>query len=250
MRKPIIAGNWKMNSTIAEALALVKDLKKDLPSNLKSEVIVSPPYLTLHEVANELTGSSIRVAGQDLFWEEKGAFTGAVSGLMLKDAGADAVIIGHSECREYFHEKDETVNKKIHAALHCKLRAILCVGETLEEREAGQLLPVVERQVTKGLKGLTDADMQNIIIAYEPVWAIGTGKTATGEQAENAHLMIRSIVERQFNQDVADKVRILYGGSVKPNNAAELLAKPNIDGALVGGASLKANDFIEIIKSC
>jgi len=251
MRTPIIAGNWKMNKTIGEAMDLVKALHHGLqyPDATKFEIIVSPPYTALNKVAEFLKDSFIGVSAQDLFWEDSGAFTGAVSAPMLKDAGAEYVIIGHSERRQIFGETDGAVNKKIKAALAHNLVPIFCMGETLEEREAGKVSTVIGTQFAGGLKDLTSEQLEKMVIAYEPVWAIGTGKTATPEQAEEVHVMIRQMLAKQFGQATADVVRILYGGSVKPSNSKELLAQPNIDGGLVGGASLKAEDFIGILKN-
>lgn len=251
MRIPLIAGNWKMNKTIVEALELVKALHYGLqyPDATKLEIVVAPPYTALNKVAEFLKDSFIGVSAQDLFWEESGAFTGAISALMLKDVGAEYTIIGHSERRQVFGETDSSVNKKIKAALVHNIVPIFCVGETLEEREAGKVSTVIETQFAGGLKDLTPEQLEKMVIAYEPVWAIGTGKTATPEQAEEVHAMIRQMLVKQFGQTTADIVRILYGGSVKPSNSKELLSQPNIDGALVGGASLKAEDFIGIIKN-
>lgn len=247
MRKPIIAGNWKMNKTIDEALSLVKTLKETLPPT-KYTAIIAPPYTAINKTAEFLKGSPIKISAQDLFWEDSGAFTGAISAAMIKDAGATYVIIGHSERRQFFYETDDTVNKKIKTALKHDLTPIFCIGETLVEREAGKMNDVIATQLDGGLLNLTQNDIVKIVIAYEPVWAIGTGKTATPEQAEEVHGLIRKILAKKFGE-AANEVSILYGGSVKPSNSKELLAKPNIDGALVGGASLKAEDFIGIIKN-
>lgn len=251
MRIPLVVGNWKMNKTINEALELVKALHYGLQYSeaTKLEIVVAPPYTALNKVAEFLCDSFIGVSAQDLFWEDAGAFTGEVSAPMIKDAGAEYVIIGHSERRQFFNETDITINNKMKAALQHKLVPILCVGETLQEREAGKINIVIETQISDGLKDLTAEKAARVIIAYEPVWAIGTGKTATCEQAEEVHVMIRKILAEKFSQATADIVRILYGGSVKSSNSKELLSKPNIDGALVGGASLKAEDFIGIIKN-
>jgi triosephosphate isomerase len=251
MRTPLIAGNWKMNKTIDEAMELVKALHYGLqhPEATKLEIVVAPTYVALNKVADFLKDSFIGVSSQDLFWEDSGAFTGQISAPMLKDAGAEYAIIGHSERRQLFHETDDTVNKKIKAALTHKLIPIFCIGETLEEREAGKVNEVIGAQFSGGLAGLTLEDVAKIVIAYEPIWAIGTGKTASPEQAEEVHTMIREMLAKQFGQATADIVRVLYGGSVKPANAKELLSQPNIDGALVGGASLKPEDFIGIIKN-
>jgi triosephosphate isomerase len=249
MRTPIIAGNWKMNKTIDEALALVKEIHYGLATPPEAEIIVAPTFTALNKVAEFLHDSFISVAAQNIFWEDSGAYTGEISGLFAKDAGANYAIIGHSERRQYFHETNETVNKKIKAALKNQLIPIVCIGETLEQREANQVENVVQQQITEGLVDFTAADLDKLIIAYEPVWAIGTGKTATPAQAEEAHIIIRKIIAEQFNENLAENMRILYGGSVKPANSQELLALENIDGALIGGASLKAHDFLEIIKS-
>lgn len=249
MRTKIIAGNWKMYKIIAEALELVKTLHYGCQCNT-TEVIVAPPATALNKVSEFLKDSYIKVAAQDLFWEDFGAYTGALSAPMLKDAGAEYVIIGHSERRQYFGETDATVNKKIKAALKHALIPIICIGETLDQREAGQVGEILATQIVNGLAGLTEQEIATSVIAYEPVWAIGTGKTATPAQAEEAHVLIRKLIEKQFGMDAASKLRILYGGSVKPSNSKELLSLENIDGALVGGASLNAKDFIEIIKNC
>lgn len=238
-----------MNKTIGEALELVKGLHYGLPNPGNVEVIVAPTYLAISKVADFLKNSYIGVSGQDLFWEESGAYTGKIPGGFLKEAGADYVIIGHSERRQYFGETNESVNKRVKAALKHNLIPIVCVGETLEQREAGQVRDVVYAQTVEGLDGLSEQEVADLVIAYEPVWAIGTGVTASKEQAEDAHKIIREIVADKFGASAAAKVRILYGGSVKPANAKELLSQENIDGALVGGASLKAADFIEIIKA-
>jgi triosephosphate isomerase len=249
MRTPIIAGNWKMHKTVKEALNLVKEIHYGLTNPGEVEVVVSPPTTALYKVAEFLQDSYIGVAAQNLFWEDAGAYTGEVSAPLLKEAGAKYVIIGHSERRQYFHETNATVNKKINAALAHQLTPIVCVGETLAQREANLVQQVVHEQITQGLNELTTQQADELVIAYEPVWAIGTGKTATPERAEEVHQMIRSILAQQFDVTTADKIRILYGGSVKPANSKALLALANIDGALVGGASLKAEDFIAIIKN-
>jgi len=253
MRKKIIAGNWKMNNTIEESLLLVNRLKKLLNNrelNTDIDIVVAPTYLSLSRVADSLKDSNISVAGQDLFWEESGAFTSAVSGHMLKEAGAQYVIIGHSECRKYFNETNENVGRKIKSAIESELVPILCVGESLDERENGLLSKILEEQICVPFNFLGDNKLiESVIIAYEPVWAIGTGRTATPEQADEAHVLIRNIIADNFDFDFSNNISILYGGSVKPSNAQELLSKENIDGALIGGASLKANDFVDIILS-
>ncbi|MBU0745035.1 MAG: triose-phosphate isomerase [Gammaproteobacteria bacterium] len=251
MRTTIIAGNWKLNKTITEGLDLAKALHQELqqsPETKNIEVIIAPPYTAINKIAEFLKDSQVKVSSQNMFWEESGAFTGEISAVMLKDAGAKYAIIGHSERRQFFNETDATVNKKIKAALKHGLTPIFCIGETLAEREGDQVETVITTQITGGLVDITQEEITKIVVAYEPVWAIGTGKTATPEQAEEVHLMIRQMLSKKFG-DATDKISILYGGSVKAANTKELLSKPNIDGALVGGASLKAEDFIGIIKN-
>ena len=244
MRRPMMAGNWKLNKTITEAVDLAKKLKGSLANVKDKDVVVCPTFVCLQAVADALSDSEISVGAQNLFWEDSGAFTGEVSAPMIKSAGASHVIIGHSERRQYFGETDDTVNKKLLAALkHC-LFPIVCVGETLAEREKAITFKVIERQIKEGLKSLTPENWQSIVIAYEPVWAIGTGKTASKEQAQEVHAFIRGLLPKE----VAPQVRILYGGSVKPDNTKELMGQPDIDGALVGGAALKAEDFTKIVK--
>jgi len=248
MRRPIIAGNWKMNKTIEGTIAFFQELKKLIPQGNDREVIVAPPFTSLYAASNHLNDSNIRLAAQDIFWEKKGAFTGEVSPGMLKNAGCQYAIIGHSERRQYFHENNETVNQKIKSALEEGLIAILCVGESLEERESKLTFSVVESQVAEGLKEISPDKMQGVVIAYEPIWAIGTGKTASTDQAEEVHLHIRKLLAGLFGKNVSESVRILYGGSVKSDNINDLMAKPNIDGALVGGASLDVQSFAKIIN--
>jgi triosephosphate isomerase len=247
-RLPFIAGNWKMNKTVGEALDLVKELKTAISGVKEVEVAVAPPFTALDAVRKELEGSSIRLAAQNLFWEEKGAFTGEISPHMLREVGCHYVIIGHSERRQSFGESDETVNRRINAALAQGLKVIFCIGETLKEREEGKTFPLIERQMEGGLKGLSGKKMRNMVMAYEPVWAIGTGKTATPEQAEEVHRFIRGKLERLYSREVSEEIRIQYGGSVTPENIKGLMSQPNIDGALVGGASLKAESFLEIVR--
>jgi triosephosphate isomerase len=249
MRTPFIAGNWKMNRTIGESLELVRALHYGLPWPGEVDVVVAPPFTALRAVADFLEKSYIGVAAQNLHWEDGGAFTGEISGAFLKDAGADYVIIGHSERRRLFGETDETVAKKIGAALRHALVPIACVGETLEEREAGRVAEVIERQVEGGLAALSASEAAGIVLAYEPVWAIGTGKTASPEQAQEVHAIVRGILARRFGAEAAGLIRILYGGSVTPSTSGQLLSQADVDGALVGGASLKAQDFMSIIKS-
>jgi len=248
MRKPVIAGNWKMHNTISEALDLVRGVKSQVEGVTDVEIIVAPVYTALASVAAELKGSNINVASQNIFWEEKGAFTGEIAPNMITDAGCTHAIIGHSERRQYFGETDETVNKRVKAALAAGLIPILCVGETLEERDAGNTIAVVATQIKGGMADILAEDMAKIIIAYEPVWAIGTGKTATPDMAEDVHKQIRSIVAEISDAAIADGTRILYGGSVKPENVNDLMAQPDIDGALVGGAALKADSFVRLVK--
>lgn len=238
-----------MHLTVDESVQLVDGIRYGLPFPGEVEVIVAPPFLCLPAVVQHLKDSYIAVAAQNLHFEDMGAFTGECSGVQVKDAGADYVIIGHSERRQYFAESDETVNKKINAALKHDLIPIVCVGETLEQREKGQVAAVINKQLAVGLAGLASEQVAGLVIAYEPVWAIGTGKTATPEQVEDVHRLIRFSISTTFSGEAGGAVRILYGGSVKPSNSKELLALANVDGALVGGASLKPADFIEIIKS-
>lgn len=247
-RLPFMAGNWKMNKTVGEALDLVRELKAAISGVKTVEVAVAPPFTALYAIRKELEGSSIHLAAQNLYWEEKGAFTGEVSPLMLKEVGCDYVIIGHSERRQFFGETDETVNRRIKAALAQGLKVIFCIGETLKEREEGKTFSVIESQVEGGLKGLDDKKMRNMVIAYEPVWAIGTGKTATPEQAEEVHRFIRGKIEKLYSREVSKEIRVQYGGSVTPENVKGLMNQPNIDGALVGGASLKAESFSKIVR--
>ncbi len=247
-RMPFIAGNWKMNKTVGEALDLVRALKTSLSNVSGVEVAVAPPFTALHAVSKELANSSIRVAAQNLFWEEKGAFTGEISPVMLKDVGCDYVIIGHSERRQFFGETDETVHRRMKAALKYGLKPILCVGETLAEREAEKTFSVIERQIQGGLQDLGSEELGPLVIAYEPVWAIGTGKTATPQEAEAVHRFIREKVEKRVSRQFAEGVRIQYGGSVTPENVKGLMSQENIDGALVGGASLKEEIFSRIVR--
>ncbi len=247
-RRPILAGNWKMNMTATQAREMVTKLVPMIAGVKDREIVLAPPFTAIHAVAAAARGASIALAGQNMHWADKGAYTGEVSSEMLLDSGCKYVIIGHSERRQYFGETDETVNKKVRQALDKGLRPIVCVGETLPERESGGVESVIERQITGGLKGVTPEQMANVVIAYEPVWAIGTGKTATPEQANEVHVFIRGIIGNAYGRGVADAVRIQYGGSVTPENIASLMAMPDIDGALVGGASLKPESFAAIVK--
>jgi triosephosphate isomerase len=243
---PLIAGNWKMHKTLAEARALAQEIRQGLSPSADMEVAVAPPYTALAAVAAEIAGSPVKLAAQDVFWQKQGAYTGAISPPMLADVGCHYVIIGHSERRQYFQETDETVNRKVKAVLEAGLFPIVCVGETLAEREQGQTFSLVERQVRRGLAGLALSQGERLVVAYEPVWAIGTGKTATPDQAQEVHKLIRGLLPEVVGTAA---IRILYGGSVTPDNAQELMAEPDINGALVGGASLKAASFLGIIAA-
>ncbi len=247
VRLPLIAANWKMHKTIPEARQLSREVKQGLVPAPAAEVVLAPPYTALAAVAEELAGSPVGLAGQDTFWKEAGAFTGAISPPMLRDAGCRYVIVGHSERRQYFGETDHTVNLKLKAAREGGLRLIFCLGETLEEREAGQTMAKVREQLTQGLAEMSNLTGDELVIAYEPVWAIGTGRTATPEQAQEVHAFIRAELAGIIRAPAT--IRILYGGSVSPDNAAALLAQADIDGALVGGASLKAGSFLGIIRA-
>ena len=249
MRTPIIAGNWKLNKTISEAVTLTTALKALVADVNSVEMIVAPPFTALAAVSDAIADSNICLSAQDVYSEDSGAFTGEVSAPMLKDVGCDYVIIGHSERRQYFSETNESVNQKVKAALAHALKPIICVGEHLEEREAGQTEAVIEDHVSGGIAGLSAAELSFCVIAYEPVWAIGTGKTATPAQAQEVHNFIRGLLTTAYSAEVASELCIQYGGSVKPENAAELMAQPDVDGALVGGASLEAESFAQIVKS-
>jgi len=244
----MIAGNWKMHKTIPEALRLVNDLKRGLYDYDRAELLVCPPFTALSAVADLLPESNIKLGAQDLFWEDSGAFTGEVSGPMLKDAGCAFVIVGHSERRQYFGDSNEVVNKKLRAALGCGLTPIICVGEPLEKREQQVTKEYLRKQLGETLKGLGEESVGKIIIAYEPIWAIGTGKTATPRMAGETQRFIRQLFEEHYNASLAGGLRILYGGSVKPDNARALMAEEDVDGFLVGGASLDADSFIKIAE--
>ncbi len=248
MRKPIMAGNWKLNKTPNETIVFLEELKPLVAGVTDVDIVVCPTYTSLN-VATYLTKTTnIKIGAQNLFWEKTGAFTGEVSGDMIKELGCDYVIIGHSERRQYFGETDATINKKTFAAFAAGLIPIVCVGETLAEREAGKIDQVIRTQVTLGLKDLDAVKHAKLVIAYEPVWAIGTGKTATPEQANEVHILIRQIVTEMYGAAFANGVRIQYGGSVNPANVKELMAQSDIDGALIGGASLKVDSFVKLIK--
>ncbi len=248
MRKRIIAGNWKMHKTLTEGLELVEMLKAGYEPDGYYEVVVHPPFTLLHAISRALEESEIKLGAQNVFYEDKGAYTGEISPVMLKDLGVEYVIVGHSERRKYFHEDNDTVLKKVKAVLRHGMKPIVCVGETLEERERGEAKKVVSEQLSI-FKDISAGDMEDVAIAYEPVWAIGTGRTATPELAQEMHAFIRSTLEEIFNREIAINVPILYGGSVKPNNVYDLTSEEDIDGALVGGASLDADSFLAIIRN-
>jgi triosephosphate isomerase len=249
MRKKIIAGNWKMNIKPSETAELVKAVAEATKSYANVDIVCCTPAIDIPAAVAAAAGTQVEVGAENAHWEASGAYTGEISTPMLIDAGAKYVIIGHSERRQYFGETDETVNKRTRAVIASGLTAIVCVGETLEEREAGKLNEVIERQMNVGLKDVAAADCDKLVIAYEPVWAIGTGKTATPDQAQEVHALIREILAKLVGSETAETVRIQYGGSMKPSNAAELLAKKDIDGGLIGGAALKAADFAGIIEA-
>jgi len=248
MRIPIIAGNWKLNKTVNESVELAKAIKQGVADVSNVDVVLCPPFTSLSKVNEIIDGTSVGLGGQDCYWQDKGAFTGEISPDMLKSAGCGYVIIGHSERRAMFNETNETVNKKIHAALAAGLKPIMCVGETLEERESNKTFDVVKDHVENGLVNITKDQMKDIIIAYEPVWAIGTGRNATPAQAEEVHAFIRKTISELYDSSVSEAVRIQYGGSVKPDNVTAIMSEKDVDGALVGGASLKQESFVDLIK--
>ena len=247
MRRPFIAGNWKMNTNRASAVALAQGVAKQAAALDGVDLAVCPPSCYLDAVGRAIAGSKVALGAQNMYHEKDGAFTGELSAAMLRDLGCKYVILGHSERRHILVETDAAINKKVHAALAAGLLPIVCVGELLSEREAGNTLTVIQTQFDGSLAGLSAEQMGKVVIAYEPVWAIGTGKVATPQQAEDVHLALRKIIAKRYNSSIADSVRLQYGGSVKPENAAELLKQPDIDGALVGGASLKADQFLGIV---
>lgn len=249
MRKPIIAGNWKMNKTAAEAQAFVETVKNAIPSNEAVDSVIGSPTLYLEKMVSDREGTELKVAAQNCYFEDAGAFTGEVSPNALGDLGVDYVIIGHSERREYFHETDEDINKKAHAIFRNGMIPIVCCGETLEQREAGETAEWIKGQITNALKDLTEGQVSELVIAYEPIWAIGTGKSSSAEEADETCGVVRETVRELYNGATADAVRIQYGGSVKPENIAEYMAKSNIDGALVGGASLEAESFLKLLEA-
>ena len=249
IRKKLIAGNWKMNKSSGEAVDLATDIVAAVGRSNDVDVVVCPPYLSVESVGKAVDGSSVKLGAQNMHHERSGAFTGEVSAEMLRSLFASYVILGHSERRTLFGEDDVFVNQKVLAALKAELKPILCVGETLEEREAEQTLQVVQTQLEGGLKDVTAEQATSVVIAYEPVWAIGTGKVATSEQAQEVHAFIRELLGKRFTPQIAGKIRILYGGSMKPANAPELLAQTDIDGGLIGGASLEARSFVQLVEA-
>lgn len=248
MRQYIIAGNWKMNKTNREALEFVSELKTVMPET-SAKVVICAPFTALSDLVKAVQGSSVAIGAENMNAKESGAFTGEISGAMLKDIGVEYVILGHSERREIYKESDADINVKVKAAIKVGLTPIFCIGETLAQREAGELEKVLSTQISGGLADLTVEEALKVVVAYEPVWAIGTGVTATSEQADEAHAMVRALLAKQFNETVANSLTIQYGGSMKPDNAEELLGKVNVDGGLIGGASLKATDFAKIIAA-
>jgi triosephosphate isomerase len=247
MRIPFIAGNWKMFKTVQETVVFVKELRNTVKDVSGVEIVVAPPFTAVHAAAEAARNTNIGVAAQDVYWEKEGAFTGEVAPAMIKEAGAEYVIIGHSERRRLFGETDAIVNRKVGAAIGADLTPIVCIGETLEEREANTTLDVLDRQLKDGLDGISNVQVAELVIAYEPVWAIGTGRNATSAQAGEAHAHIRLRLRQWFGADAAEHCHVIYGGSVKPDNIRELVAEPDVDGALVGGASLDVKSFTEII---
>ena len=248
MRIPFVAANWKMHKTVEEALSYTEIFQDLLPTNLNVEIVLAVPFTALHPIAKALSGTKISVAGQDLHWEIRGAYTGEISGDMIRETGATHVVIGHSERRHIFGETDSDVNFKVKAAIRSSLVPIICTGETLEERTGNQTMAVLDRQIETGLKGLNSDQVSNCIVAYEPVWAIGTGQTATPDQVQEVHGHIRSHLAQLFGQNASQQCRVIYGGSVKPANVFELSAQPDVDGSLVGGAGLDPESFADIVE--
>lgn len=250
MRNKIVAGNWKMNNDLNESINLISAIKKGLDEkNSKVEVIICPPFTSLETASALIKNTAIKLGAQNMYFEKNGAFTGEISASMLKSVGCQYVILGHSERRTIFGESDELINKKIKSAILSELNPIFCIGETLQQREKGEAFKIVDQQIKKGLAGITKEEFEKIIIAYEPVWAIGTGKNATPEQAQEIHQYIRKKISTIYGEDSAEKTIIQYGGSVKPENSFQLMSQQDIDGALVGGACLKADSFLSIIQS-
>ncbi len=250
MIKPIVAGNWKMNKKVSEALELVRSLKPLVENINEVNMIVCPPFTSLYAVGQEIKDTNIEMGGQNCYLKESGAYTGEISPQMLLDVGCTWTILGHSERRQYFNETDSFLNQKLKYVLTTGLKVMFCVGETLEEREENLTESVLRRQIIEGLRDLQPSDLSKIVIAYEPVWAIGTGKNATPEQAQEAHAFIRTLIRKEFGEESAKNLPIQYGGSVKPENAKELISQEDVNGFLVGGASLKADSFAQIIKAC
>jgi triosephosphate isomerase len=248
MRTPLIAGNWKMYKTVDEAVKYVKEFRLLVKDMAGVEIVLAPPFTALHAAVEAARASNVAIAGQDCYWEREGAFTGQVSAVMLREAGAEYVIVGHSERRTLFGETDDTVNRKLHAAFAAGLTPIACIGETLDQRERNETFVVLDRQIKQGLDGLTGDQIGRLVLAYEPVWAIGTGRVATPQQAAEAHAHIRARLRQWFGTGPADLCHILYGGSVKPDNTRDLMSQPDVDGALVGGASLDLRAFYEIVS--
>jgi triosephosphate isomerase len=249
MRRKFVAGNWKMNKTVAGSIALASEILRHLGTTPPCEVAIAPPFISLEVVHQVLKGTVVKLAAQNCHYENDGAFTGEISAQMLKSVGCDYVILGHSERRQYFGENDAIINRKVKKVLSESLQVILCIGETIEERKQNRTEAVVETQIRNCLEGVSASDMAHVTLAYEPVWAIGTGKTATPEQAEEVHRFIRKLISDMYSPEVAENLTIQYGGSIRGSNAKELFAMPNIDGGLVGGASLKAEEFAQIVKS-
>lgn len=250
MRKIIIAGNWKMNKNITESIDLANGIQRSVYDIEDIEIVLCPPFTSLGDVHEIIASTNVKLGAQDVYWEAEGAFTGEISCGMLKGVGCEYVIIGHSERRQFFGETNVTVNKKLKAVLKNGMKPIVCVGEKLDERKGGRAFDVVKDHVENSLAGLSIQDMQNVVIAYEPVWAIGTGVNATKDEAQEMHKFIRGLIKKMFEANTADSVRIQYGGSVKPDNIEELISQPDVDGALVGGASLKVDSFSAIVKNC
>lgn len=249
MRKKIVAGNWKMNNDLNESILLINQIKEVLVEREDVKAIIAPTFVSLDRASQLLSGTNIGLSAQNMCFEDSGAFTGAISAKMIKSVGCEYVILGHSERRTLFGETNADVNKKMKKAIAESLTPIFCIGETLEERENGEMKNVIEQQVKEGLEGITEAELAGTIVAYEPVWAIGTGKTASPEQAQEVHEFIRNLIKEMYSEELAKNTTIQYGGSVKPENAAELIGQKDIDGALVGGACLKADSFAAIVKN-
>ncbi len=251
MRTPFLAANWKMYKTVQDTVVYIKEFRNLVKGIDQAEIVVAPPFTAIHAAAEAARNSNIAIAAQDLYWEREGAFTGEISAAMIKEAGAEYVIVGHSERRRLFQETDASVNRKTIAALGADLTPIVCIGETLEEREREETNAVLDRQIKAGLDGITGDQIASLVIAYEPVWAIGTGRNATPKQANDAHAHIRSRLRQWFGGPAADQCHVIYGGSVKPDNTGELVSQPEVDGALVGGASLDVRGFHQIVaRSC